>query len=70
MQLGMKIPHDHSALYVMIWKPNVDWKLQRDFFNTIGGEQTDGFRVKKLFISHFHVISAQARCLVLGLDGV
>lgn len=39
MQLGMKVPHDHSALYVMISKPNVEWKLQRDFFNTIGGKR-------------------------------
>ena len=43
MQLGMKIPHDYNALYVMISKLNVDEKLQRDFFNTIGGERMVGF---------------------------
>lgn len=43
MQLGMKIPHDYSALYVMISNLNVEWKLQRDFFNTIGGSATVRF---------------------------
>ncbi|MBB6458193.1 hypothetical protein HNR55_002798 [Acetobacter lovaniensis] len=35
MQLGMKTPHDYSALCVIISNLNVEWKLQRDFFNTI-----------------------------------
>ncbi len=37
MQLGMKIHHDYKALYIMISNLNVEQKLQRDFFNTIGG---------------------------------
>lgn len=40
MQLGMKIPHNYNALYVMISNLNVEWKLQRNFFNTIGGKRT------------------------------
>lgn len=36
MQLGMKIPHDYSTLYVMTSNLNVECKLQWDFFNTIG----------------------------------
>lgn len=39
MQLGMKILHDYSALYVMTSNLNVECKLQWDFFNTIGGKR-------------------------------
>jgi len=31
----MKNPHTYNALYVMVSNLNVEWNLQRDFFNTI-----------------------------------
>jgi len=59
MQLGMKNPHTYNALYVMISNLNVEWNLQRDFFNTIGGKRNVGFWTVRLLKLSFHAIDVR-----------